>query len=133
VAHVSERHDVTLHVKIAGKPVTSETNFVWAGPYILAIATVLPDRDLALGVHSSFLGHRGVPTLATHIILGPVGRAPYAISAEHEHANLDPALRPRECIYEHAGVVVEALKAVSEDIGIEVPDDAFAALGGDEQ
>jgi hypothetical protein len=132
VSAVSERHDVTLHVKIAGKPVTSETTCMWAGPYILAIATVLPDRGLALGVHSSFLGHSGVPTLASHIVLGPVGHAPYAVSAEHDHAELDPSLRPRECIYEHAGIVVEALKAISEDVGIDVPDDAFAALGADQ-
>jgi hypothetical protein len=133
VSAVSERHNVTLHVKIAGKPVSSETTCMWAGPYILAIATVLPDRGLALGVHSSFLGHSGVPTLASHIVLGPIGHAPYAVSAEHDHAEIDPSLRPRDCIYEHAGIVVEALKAISEDVGIDVPDDAFVALGPDEQ
>jgi hypothetical protein len=133
VSAVSERHDVTLHLKIDGKPVSSETTCMWAGPYILAIATVLPDRGLALGVHSSFLGHSGLRTLASHIILGPIGHTPYAVSAEHDHGELDPSLRPRECIYEHAAIVVEALKAISEDVGIDVPDDAFAALGPDEQ
>jgi hypothetical protein len=126
---VSQRRNVNLEIRIDGELVSSETTFAWAGPYLLAIATVLPDSGIALGVHSSFLGNQGVPTLASHIVLGPIGRAPYAVSAEHAHESLDPALRPRECIYEHTLIVVEALKALSEDASIVVPDDAFSELG----
>jgi len=125
---VSARQLIPLQINIAGEPVASETTAMWAGPYLLAVATVLPDRGIALDVHSSFLGHAGVPTLASHIVLGPVGATPYAVTAEHDHESLDPSLRPRECFYEHAGVVVEALKALSENVGIDVPDDAFTAL-----
>jgi hypothetical protein len=127
-APVSDRHKVTLNVKIDGARVSSETTCMWAGPYVFVVATALSDPDLAVDVHSSFIGHRGVLTLASHLILGPVGHEPYAVSAEHEHANIDPALRPRECVYEHAGIVVEALKAVDRDAGIDVPDDAFAEI-----
>lgn len=126
---MSERRNVKLEIHVDEQLLSSETTFAWAGPYLLAIATVLPDSGVALGVHSGFLGHEGVPTLASHIVLGPIGQAPYAVSAEHAHESLDPALRPRECIYEHTLIVVEALKVLSEDARIVVPDDAFSELG----
>ncbi|HTB70752.1 MAG TPA: hypothetical protein VK707_07220 [Solirubrobacteraceae bacterium] len=128
---MSDRRKVGLQVKLDGRLVESETTVTWAGPYVLAIATVLPERELLLGVHSCFLGHEDVPTLASHIVVGPRERTPYAVTAEHDHASVDPVLHPRECVYEHAGIVVEALKALSEHVGIEVPDDAFAAIERD--
>jgi len=101
---------------------------MWAGPYVLAIATVLPGPGLAAEVHSSFVGHPGVPTCATHLTLGPVGHAPLTITAEHEHANLDPTIKARECAYEHAQIVLGTLKSLGYEVGIDVPDGAFEEL-----
>jgi hypothetical protein len=125
---VSDRRTVTLEVKLNGRKVASETVCMWAGPYVLVIATTLPDPELAVEVHSTFVGHEGVPTLATHLNLGPVGHAPFVATAEHEHANLDPVLKPRECVYEHADVVLETLKGLGHSVGIDVADDAFGEL-----
>lgn len=64
---MSDRRTVTLEVKLNGRKVASETVCMWAGPYVLVIATTLPDPELAVEVHSTFVGHEGVPTLATHL------------------------------------------------------------------
>jgi hypothetical protein len=101
---------------------------MWAGPYVLVIVTVMPEHGLAVEVSSTFVGHEGVPTCATHLTLGPVGHAPVTITAEHEHANLDPQIKARECVYEHMGIVLEILKGLEYEVAIDVPDDAFGEL-----
>jgi hypothetical protein len=97
-------------------------------PYILAIVTVLPEPDLALEVNSTFVGHEGVPTCATHLTLGPVGHAPFIVTAEHEHTSLDPMIRARECAYEHAQAVLETLNGLGYQAGVDVSDGAFVEL-----
>jgi hypothetical protein len=125
---MSERRTISLAVTLDGSEVSSETTCTWAGPYVLVIATVLPDHGLALEVHSTFVGHEGVPTCATHLTLGPVGCDPVIVPVGHEHASLEPMLRARECAYEHLEIVLETLKRLGYEVGIDVPDDAFAEL-----
>ena len=125
---MSDRRAVPLEVKLDGRKVASETVCMWAGPYVFVISTTLPDRGLALELHSTFVGHEGVPTVATHLNLGPPDHAPFIVTAEHEHANVDPVLRPRECVYEHADVLLETLKGLGHSVGIDVADDVFGEL-----
>lgn len=101
---------------------------MWAGPYVLVVATVLPEAGLAVEIHSTFVGHEDVPTCATHLTLGPVGDQPAIVTVEHERANLDPMIKARECVYEHAGVVLETLKRLGYEVGIDVLEDAFEEL-----
>jgi hypothetical protein len=101
---------------------------MWAGPYVLTVATALPDHGLALEVHSVFIGHEGVRTCATHLTLGPVGERPLIVTAEHEHANLEPQLKARECVYEHMEIVLETLNCLGYEVAIVVPDGAFGEL-----
>lgn len=117
-----------LVVTLDGRQVVSETTCTWAGPYVLTIATALPDHGLAVEVHSTFVGHEGVPTCATHLTLGPVGRDPMISQVEHDRASLDPTLRARECAYEHVEIVLETLTRLGCEVGIDVPDDAFKEL-----
>jgi hypothetical protein len=125
---VSGRRTIALEVILDGRRADSETTCMWAGPYVLVIATVLSEAGLAVEVHSVFVGHEGVPTCATHLTLGPVGHAPVIATVEHERANLDPTIRARECVYEHAEVVLETLKGLRYEAGIAVPDNAFEEL-----
>jgi hypothetical protein len=81
-----------------------------------------------LEVNSTFVGHEGVPTCATHLTLGPVGHAPFIVTAEHEHTSLDPTIRARECAYEHAQAVLEALKGLGYHVGVDVGEGAFVEL-----
>ncbi|HWJ49611.1 MAG TPA: hypothetical protein VNR42_01245 [Solirubrobacteraceae bacterium] len=125
---MSDRRTIPLEISLHGRRVESETTCVWAGPYVLVIATVLPAAGLAVEVHSTFVGHEGVPTLATHLTLGPVGHAPVTITAEHERANLDPTIRARACAYEHAQILIETLTGLEYRVAVDVPDDAFGEL-----
>ena len=125
---MSERRTIGLAVMLDGRQVSSETTCVWAGPYVLVISTTLPDHGLAVEVHSVFVGHEGVPTCATHLTLGPVGHDPVIVPVEHARANLEPTLKARECAYEHVEIVLETLKRLGYEVGIDVPDDAFEEL-----
>jgi hypothetical protein len=125
---VSDLRTIALDVTLDGRRADSETICMWAGPYVLVIATVLPELGLAVEVHSTFVGHEGVPTCATHLTLGPAGHDPVIVPVEHERANLDPTIKARECAYEHAGVVLETLKRLGYEVGIDVPDNAFEEL-----
>jgi hypothetical protein len=125
---MSGRRTIALDVTLDGRRADSETTCMWAGPYVLAIATVLPEAGLAVEVLSTFVGHEGVPTCATHLTLGPVGNDPVIVAVEHERANLDPTIKARECVYEHAGVVLETVKRLGYEVGIDVPEHAFEEL-----
>jgi hypothetical protein len=122
---MSVRRTVPLAFTLDGRQVASETTCSWGGPYVLTITTVLPDQGLALEVHSTFVGHEGVPTCVTHLTLGPVDHDPVIAQVEHPHASLDPMLRARECAYEHVQVMLETLKQLGYEVAIDVPDDAF--------
>jgi hypothetical protein len=125
---MSDRREIQLDVTLDGRLVNSETTCEWAGPYALGIATVLPDTGLAAEVHSIFVGHEGVPTCVTHLSLGPIGYDPFTRTAEHEHSDLNPKTKPRECAYEHMGILIETLKDLGYDIRIDMPEDAFGEL-----
>jgi hypothetical protein len=125
---VSEQRTIALAVTLDDRRVRSETTCTWAGPYVLVIATALPDQGLAVEVHSTFVGHEGVPTCVTHLTLGPAGHDPVIFPVEHDRANLDPMLKARECAYEHVETVLETLTRLGYEVGIDVPDDAFEEL-----
>lgn len=122
------RRIVDLDVKLDGRRVESETTCMWAGAYVLTVATVLPERGLAFELVSSFVGHRDVATHATHLALGPPGKAAEISAHDHAHESLDPMIRARECAYEHVQVLLEQLTSLGHDVSIEVPDDAFDEL-----
>jgi hypothetical protein len=125
---MSERRTIGLAVTLDGRQVSSETTCTWAGPYVLVIATTLPDHGLAIEAHSTFVGHEGVPTCATHLTLGPVGHDPVLFPVEHERASLEPTLKARECAYEHVEIVLETLTRLGYEVGIDVPENAFEEL-----
>ena len=54
---MSDQRLIPLCVTLDGRLVSSETTCEWSGPYVLVIATTLPDPGLALEVHSIFVGH----------------------------------------------------------------------------
>ena len=122
------RRIVDLEVKLDGRRVESETTCMWAGAYVLTVATVLPDRGLAFELVSSFVGHRDVATHVTHLTLGPAGKAAEIGAHDHAHESLDPMIRARECAYEHVQVLLQQLTSLGHDVSIDVPDDAFDEL-----
>lgn len=125
---VSQQRLIPLGVTLDGRQAISETTWISAGSYVLVIATTLPEHGLALEIHSTFVGHPGVDTSATHLRLGPVGRPPFTIIAEHEHAEINPMTQARACAYEHAEILLQALNSLDYDAAIDVSDDAFSEL-----
>ncbi len=125
---MSDSRLIPLKVSLDDRQLESETVCVWSGPYVLTIATTLPEVGIAIELHSVFVGRADVGTWATHLTLGPVGSQPLVVKAEHDGASLDPAMRPAACAYEHALVLLDALKRLGTSGAVEVPDDAFADL-----
>ena len=125
---MSDRRSIALKITLDGRLADSETSCIWAGPYVLVIATVLPEPGLAVEVHSTFVGHARVRTCATHLTLGPAGYEPYRPITVREHANLDPTGNARQCAYEHAQIVLEVLNRLDRQARIDVADDAFGEL-----
>ncbi|HXD54952.1 MAG TPA: hypothetical protein VN618_09390 [Solirubrobacteraceae bacterium] len=123
---MSDQRLIPISIQLDGRELASETISMWTGPYVLTISTTLPDHGLALEVHSVFVGHKGLPTHVTHLTLGPVGQKSTIVHRDHD--DLDPALSPRDCAYEHANAVLDALTQQEANVSIEVNEAAFIAL-----
>lgn len=121
---MGEQCSIALAISLNERLVESETVCQWAGPYVLVIATTLP--DLGIELHSSFLGHEGA-TCATYLVLGPAGHDPLIITDEHAHGP-DPVIGARACVYEHHNTLLDTLKGLRYRVSLEVPDHAFEQL-----
>jgi len=95
------RDRVPITFTLDGEPVESVTYLVRSGPYVLVLQTVMPQSGLAVELHSTFVGHGAVPTQATHLLLGPVGRPPYIVTRDDASGIVDPVNRPDSCVYAH--------------------------------
>ncbi|MHB8695211.1 MAG: hypothetical protein ACYDHH_28605 [Solirubrobacteraceae bacterium] len=126
---MNSRPRIDFELRIDGEPTLSETTCTWAGAHVLTIHTVVPRGDLALELHSTFVGHPGVPTHVVHLRLGPPGREPSIVAAEMGNPQVEPTYAPRACGYEHAQRLIEVLADLGHGVAVNVPGDAaFAAL-----
>jgi hypothetical protein len=91
------------------EPVESLTHLARSGPYVLVLQTVMPQRGLAIELHSTFVGHNAVRTHATHLLLGPVGHSPRVITRDDASGIIDPANRPDSCVYAHCHELIDLL------------------------
>jgi hypothetical protein len=124
----NRQRTVTLTVRLDGRETDSETVCAFNGAHILTVVTTLPEMRLSIEHDSTFVGHGGVATRATHLTLGPPGHDPIVRSETHEHTRTDPVTAARICVYEHVQVLLEHLRALGHDATIDVPDDAFHEL-----
>src|SRR5690349_11865343 len=67
------RPRIDLELTIDGERAMSETTCTWAGAHVLTVHTAVPRADLALELHSTFVGQSGVDTHVVHLRLGPPG------------------------------------------------------------
>lgn len=125
---MSSRHTIEAQIALDGQTFESETTCMWAGPHTLALTTTLPAPELAIEINSTFVGHEGVPTCATHLTLGPLDVKPAISIAQHAHEYLDPKVNSRQCVYEHWSIVLEYLGALGYHPSIDVPHQAFDVL-----
>lgn len=123
------RPQIDLDLTLGGVPAASETTYTWAGAHVLTLHTVIPRPDLALELHSTFVGHPGLGTHVVHLRLGPAGHEPSLTSADLDDAQLEPTYAPRACAYEHAQRLIEVLSDLGHRAAVTVPGEgAFDAL-----
>lgn len=115
---MSGRATIDLKLSLEGARVQSETTYLWAGPYVLSVHTVIPQPDLAIELHSTFTGHPGTPTAVAHLILGPPAHTPVLTCAEQPREDLCPG---DGCVYEHAMRLVELLRDLGREPSMDLP------------
>jgi len=123
------RGDIPLMVTIDDRPREVRSAYSWSGGgAVLTLSTVLPERGLAAELISTYVGHADTPTIATHLMLGPVGHPTSITTAEHAHEDLAPVDSARECAYDHANRLIEALAAIGSHVSVELDERSFTQL-----
>jgi hypothetical protein len=121
------RGDLPLHVSVDDRPREAHSTYSWSGGgMVLTLSTVLPDRSLAVELISTYVGHPNTRTIVTHLMLGR-GEHPADIHTT-EYVNLNPVERPRECAYDHARQLIEALQATGRQASVQLDELSFAEL-----
>jgi len=85
---VRARPSIDLELSIDDEPVVTETTCTWAGAHVLTVHTVIPRSDLALELHSTFVGHRQ----DTRTVLGIVGERYRALRGITSVRRFEPGL-----------------------------------------
>jgi hypothetical protein len=126
---MSARPVIGVNLALDGESVECEMTCSWAGAHVLTVHTAIPRSDLALELHSTFVGHPGVATHVVHLTLGPPGRDPSIAAADCDGDHLDPTHAPRSCAYEHAQRLIEILSDLGHRATVDVPgESAFEGL-----
>ncbi len=123
------RGDIPLTVTIDDRPCEARSSYSWSGGgAVLTLSTVLPERGLAAELISTYVGHTDTPTIATHLMLGPVGQPASIATAEHAHEDFDPVESARECAYDHAHQLIELLDAAGRRVTVQLDEVSFTEL-----
>ena len=119
---------IPLRLQLDGRNVRSETVYAEAGAYALTIMTTLPAADLPVELHSTYVGHPGSTTHATHLRLGPEARSPRIDTTEHADDDICVVFTPRNAVYDHAHELVEFFETLGYRAAVHVDDGAFQTL-----
>jgi hypothetical protein len=123
------RGDLGLEVLVNDRACEAHSTYTWAGGgMVLTISTVLPERDLAVELISTYVGHPHTRTVVTHLMLGPPGRTAEIRSTERPHQDLDPVEGARECAYDHAHELIDAVGGLGHRIRVQLDERTFAEL-----
>jgi hypothetical protein len=89
------RGHIPLTVSIDDQLCEAHSTYSWAaGGGVLTLSTVLPERGLAAELISTYVGHTDTPTIATHLMLGPLGQPATILTAEHPTSTSIPSRAP---------------------------------------
>jgi hypothetical protein len=114
-------------IRIAGRAVSSETLFAYAGAFQLTVSTALPDEGMQL--HSAYLGHEAAErSSASHLLIAPEAR-PCLWTVEHDPANLPVMHARRHCLLDHLAVLADELRQRTRlSVRLDVPPDALEQI-----
>jgi hypothetical protein len=114
-------------LSVAGRPLSSTTRIACMGGYGVALATALEGRGIEL--QSSYVGHPGVDTHVTHLLLAP---GVHDIESQDvSHMQLPVLYARRRCLYDH----LQRLQDFADELGIgplqaDLLDETLLALEG---
>ena len=121
--------NLRLDVLANNRTCEAHSTYTWAGGgMVLTISTVLPERDLAVELISTYVGHPHTRTMVTHLMLGPPGRTAQIRSLERAHEDLDPIEGARECAYNHAHELIDVVGRLGHEIRVQLDERTFAEL-----
>ncbi|MGA9285241.1 MAG: hypothetical protein WBV85_07340 [Solirubrobacteraceae bacterium] len=123
MAH-AHRKKIPIAIAIDGEAIRSETLATHVGAYVVVIETTL--ADLAIDLHSIYIGNPKVKTQATHLTLTKTTRE--ARTAEHEHDAIPVMYAKRRCLYDHLQQLQDLLQADGAQAHIPVHEKAIEAI-----
>lgn len=114
-------------IRADGCTLRATTDLAYTGAYQLTLITVLP--DLAIELHSSYLGHPDAgETHATHLELAP-DRPPETRFAPHGGGDMPVADERQRCLYDHLAQLQRLLESrTAHQVAISVPDAALVTV-----
>ena len=114
-------------VRIAGRRVSAETLFGYAGAFQLSLSTALPDDGVQL--HSSYLGHEAAErSSAAHLLITP-GLSPRVWTVDHDTGALPVMHARRHCLLDHLAVLADELRERTHlEVLLDVPPNALEQL-----
>jgi hypothetical protein len=119
-----EQSDIPVAIALDGEPVRSSTRASAAGPYVLALDTVIPER--ATKLHSLYTSPNDKSTHAAHLRLAP--NLQETITAEHEHDAIPVTHARRHCLYDHLQQLQDLLEQTGAKASIPIDEQAITAI-----
>ena len=113
-------------LSVDGRRLPCTTELAYFGAYQLTIWTVVP--ELAVELHSSYLGHPDGESAVAHLQLQP-GEAPATVT-EHRPGGVLPVREHRRlCLYDHLAALRQLVTdAAGATATVDVPDQALALV-----
>lgn len=110
-------------VAIDGRPVACTTRLAYGGAYQLTIWTIVP--ELALELHSSYLGHPNGDTAVSHLQLRP-GEQPFTTTDQRPGTSMPVREARRLCLYDHLAALRDLLaEHTSQPVSVDIGDKAL--------
>ena len=108
---------------VDGRPLDCTTDLSYAGAYQLTLSTVVP--ELAVELHSSYLGHPDGETAVSHLRLRP-GDSPATVAELEPGGSLPVREARRLCLYDHLAVLRDLVAdEAGAQVGVEVGERAL--------
>jgi hypothetical protein len=107
------------HLAVDDRPVACSSWLAYGGAYQLTLWTIVP--ELALELHSSYLGHRDGDTATSHLQLLP-GEPPLTVTDHRPGSSLPMREARRLCLYDHLASLRDLVaEHTSQAVRIDIP------------
>ncbi len=114
------------HLAVDGRRLPCTTQLAYFGAYHLTISTVVP--ELAVELHSSYLGHPDGESAIAHLQLQP-GKSPETFTELQPGRALPVRENRRLCLYDHLAMLRQLVTdAAGGTVTVDVADQALALV-----